>query len=338
MYCKKCGRKLRSEARFCDHCGHSTKEVKEPKTTKTTKSTSGTKSNSGSKATAGRSNYGESDGTRSAYARNKKRRELERQRVKRNRKIAFFAILFAIVLATVLGFVSYNMMKPVPDENKENETVSTIDLTGEEDAENPEATEEAEETQDDEEVTAEDEEKSTPEPTETLAEKSKKSESEKEQEKKDYKAVAAECNIYKDDRMDDISCPYPKNFEQGSKANKNTVISLIDPLNDGSVMICAEVVGTGKSPATLMNSYADGLGVKLSESDSGDNWYEVSFERNNKTNHRKAVIANGLCVYYDFSYDVDSGESENYEKYIEYMDYYLEEEAKSLAKEENAKK
>lgn len=328
MYCKKCGRKLRGEARFCDHCGQSTKEQKTTKATKNTKTT---------KTTSGKSGYTNNDNARSAYERNKKRRELERQRLKRNRKIAFFAILFAIVLATVLGFASYNVMKPVPDENKEN--TPSINLTGEEVTENPEETEEsgeaensedgeeAKKTQDDE----EDEAEPTPSP------KAKENEEEKEQEKKDYKDVEAECNIYKDDRMDDISCPYPKTFEQGSKANKNTVISLIDPLNDGSMMICAEVVGTGKSPAALMNAYTDGIGAKSSESDSGDNWYEVTFKRNNKTNHRKAVIANGLCVYYDFSYDVDSGETENYEKYIEYIDYYLEQEAKSLAKEENAK-
>lgn len=298
MYCKKCGRKLRSEARFCDHCGQSTREVRSQGTSKAQGS---------SKA-------------RTEYEKNKKQRELERQKVQKNRKTAFFLLLIAIVVAAVMGFASYNMTKTELDKGKQQI----------EETQTPENTESIEKTEDDSEKDDEDSSKNTPKPTE---------DSEKTQNKNDkyYEAVAQSCNIYRDDRMDNIRCPYPESFEQGSKSNKNTVISLVDPLNDGSMMICAETVGTGKSASALMKNYAAGVGGSIKTSRAGDGWYEISFERNNKLNHRKAVIIDGLCVYYDFSYDVDSGESDSYEEYIEYIDYYLDKELVSATKKQNSK-
>ena len=305
MYCKKCGRKLRSEARFCDHCGQSTKETK----SQTASKTSGTTRTQGSSK------------ARTEYEKNKKQRELERQRVQKNRRTAFFLLLVAVVVAAVLGFASYNMTKSELDKEKQT-TEETL---------KPEKTEEALQTEDEAIEETEDEEasKNTPKPTEESGE-SKKND-------KDYEAIADICNIYRDDRMDSIRCPYPESFEQGSKSNKNTVISLVDPLNDGSMMICAETVGTGKSASALMKDYAAGVGGSIKKSRAGDGWYEISFERNNKLNHRKAVIVDGLCVYYDFSYDVDSGEASSYEEYIEYIDYYLDKELTSATKKQNSK-
>lgn len=305
MYCKKCGRKLRNEARFCDYCGQSTKETR----TQSTLKTSGTRTQSSSK-------------TRSDYEKNKKQRQLERERVQKNRRTAFFLLLIAIVAAAVLGFASYNMTKTELDKEKQGaeETLKPESTEKTVKKENEGLEDEAEET------TSE----NTPKPTEVT---------EKAEEKNDkyYETVAKSCNLYRDDRMDNIRCPYPENFQQGSKANKNTVISLVDPLNDGSMMICAETVGAGKSASVLMKNYAAGIGGSIKTSRAGDGWYEISFERNNKLNHRKAVIIDGLCVYYDFSYDVDSSEASSYQEYIEYIDYYLDKELTSATKKQNSK-
>lgn len=303
MYCKKCGRKLRNEARFCDHCGQSTKETRTQSTSKTT----GARTQGSSKA-------------RSEYEKNKKQRQLERERVQKKRRTAFFLLLIAIVVAAVLGFASYNMTKNELD--KEKQTV--------EETLKPENTEETVKTDTEESEETETPSKNTPKPTEVSEKAEQKNE-------KYYETVANSCNIYRDDRMDSIRCPYPESFEQGSKSNKNTVISLVDPLNDGAMMICAEAVGTGKSASVLMKNYAAGVGGSIKTSRAGDGWYEISFERNNKINHRKAVIADGLCVYYNFSYDVDSSEASSYEEYIEYIDYYLDKELTSATKKQNTK-
>ena len=299
MYCKKCGRKLREEARFCDYCGQSTKETRSQSAPKTTRTQSSSKA-------------------RSEYEKNKKQRQIERERVQKNRRTAFFLLLVAIVVAAVLGFASYNMTKTELDKEKQ--------VT--EETQTPKTTQEPIETEDDteEEKTSE----ATPKSTETSQKTEEKNE-------KYYESVAKSCNIYRDDRMDSIRCPYPESFEQGSKSNKNTVISLVDPLNDGAMMICSETVGTGKSASTLMKNYAEGVGGSIKTSRAGDGWYEITFERNNKLNHRKAVVVDGLCVYYDFSYDVDSGESSSYEEYIEYIDYYLDKELTSATKKQNSK-
>ena len=57
----------------------------------------------------------------------------------------------------------------------------------------------------------------------------------------------------------------------------------------------------------------------------------VTYERNDKVNHRMAVLIDGLCVYYDFSYPSDSELADSYDEYIEYMDYYLRKEINSLS-------
>lgn len=300
MYCKKCGRKLRSEARFCDHCGQSTK------TASRTTQKSGTPSKS-----------------RAEYEKNKKKRELERQRVQKKRKTALFLILFAIAMATVLGFASYNMTKKELDKNKQPLEETILPET----TDKPHNADIFEDVQ--EEVSEEDtNSKETPAPTQS---------SKPEKEEIDYKDIADLCNIYRDDKMDNIRCPYPESFEQGSKSNKNTVISLVDPLNDGAMMISAQTVSSGQSASSLMKDYAEGVGGTIKSSRAGDGWYELSFERNNKLNHRKALVVDGLCVYYDFSYDSDSVEKDSYEEYIEYIDYYLDKELASATKKNSDK-
>ncbi len=301
MYCKKCGRKLRNEARFCDYCGQSTKETR---TSSASKPSGTARSQSSSKA-------------RAEYDRNKKQRELERQKVQKKRTTALFLFLIAIVAALVLGFASYNMTKTELDKEKGITTEET---------EAPKNTEEALEDDETEETEAP---KKTSQPTET-----EKAEVKNE---KYYEDIAKKCNIYRDSRTENIRCPYPESFEQGSKSNKNTVISLVDPLNDGSMMICSETVGTGKSASVLMKNYAAGVGGSIKTSRAGEGWYEITFTRNNKINHRKAVVVDGVSVYYDFSYDVDSSEASSYEEYIEYIDYYLDKELTSATKKQDSK-
>ena len=323
MYCKKCGRQLRQGAKFCDHCGSSTKGMTETKKTNSSGRSSGSKSGSSEQY----------DRNRSRYERNKKRRELERQKARKSRRTALLFILIAILVAVVLGVVTYNMMKPKKkaDPNLlENTTSGQSFLNNEEDE--PLVDVEGEEAEEEEEP--EETEKPTPKPTK----EPEKTEEEKEKElEEQFSEIEGEFNIYKHDKLGDIKCPYPKNFEDGSQANANTVYSLMDFENDGTMLICAEKVGKSKSASKMMDDYESGLGdkAKVLSSTSDDNGYEISYERNKRVNYRKAVIVDGICVYYDFSYDYDSQEKSRYDEYIEYINYYLDKEVKSLTEKED---
>lgn len=319
MYCKKCGRQLRQGAKFCDHCGSSTKGM--------------TETNSSGKSTGSKSGNSEQyDRNRSRYERNKKRRELERQKARKSRRTALLFILVAIIIAVVLGFITYNMMKPKKkaDPNLLENTTSGQSFLNNEDDE-PQV-----------EIDGEEEDEEEPEPTQTPTPKPtkepEKTEEEKEKELEEhFSDIEGEFNIYKHDKLGDIKCPYPKTFEDGSQANANTVYSLMDFENDGTMLICAEKVGKSKSAAMMMDDYESGLGdkAKVLNSTSDDNGYEISYERNKRVNYRKAIIVDGICVYYDFSYDYDSQEKSRYDEYIEYINYYLDKEVKSLTEKED---
>lgn len=294
LYCKKCGRQLRAEARFCDRCGY---VIPKETAKRTTGSASARK-------------------TSTSTAKNDRRRETSKKKTNSGVKVIVF-LLFAVLIGAVSGMISYNMMsEETKKTNKEHIIENQIEET-------EEPIEEMEETPE-------------PEKEKETAKPSEKPKESKENTKKIAKfSIADKCSTYDNDRMNGIKCPYPDSFVQSSKSNKDTLISYEDSLNDGYMKICVEEIGKSDTASKLMREYTEGLGTKTEHEDSGDGWYEVSFSRNNKYNHRKAVIADGALIYYDFSYDIDSEEQSAYEDYIEYFDYYLDEELSDIQSSEN---
>lgn len=273
LYCKKCGRQLRPEARFCDRCGFVIK-----------------------KETVKRS---------AAPQRSADRRRETAKRKKSGGGKVFLVLLFAILLGVVSAMVAYNMM------SQETQKAQVEDTVDEKESDIP--------TQKPKQV--EDEEKDEPEETK----KPQKEQETKVKKEADF-SMKDSCLLYDNNKMKGIKCPYPEDFVQSSRKSSDTLISYEDSLNDGYMKICSEEIGSSDSASKLMREYTDGLGVKPQHTDSGDGWYEVSFVRNNKYNHRKAVLVDGTCIYYDFSYDSDSEEKATYDDYIEYIDFYLGEE------------
>lgn len=307
MYCRKCGRKLKSGMRFCDYCGQ---PVNLNSTGRTRQSTA---------RTTQRNNDTEAARKRAQYERNKKRREMERKKAQKNRRIALLLILLAVVAAVVISFVSNKWMKS--ELEKENiQTGAANDVLEETMAEQASETEEPEEK-----VKAESNSKTNKE----SAEKTKENTQNTESKKSPYSDIEKSFNVFTDDIMDEISCAYPKSFTNEAKKGSDAVWSGADTDGDGSMIIYSKHVGTSKQAGKMLEEYEKGLGAdKITKKESNSASYTITFERNGKITHRKAVLADGMCIYYDFSYSKESEALAEYKKYIDYMDYYLDEELK----------
>ena len=326
MYCQKCGRKLKSGMRFCDYCGQPvgggsrTGRTASPQTKRTATATRGASS------TASRRSDSEMSKNRAQYERNKKRRELERKKAQKNRRIALISILIAIVAAIAIGFLGYSWI--AGDSGDKNNNAQKSGSSNE----IIETTETASSEKDDEEE--EKEEKKSEKETE----KEKDKEKENENEKNPYAETAKDFNVLKDDTMDEISCVYPKSFTKEAKRANDAVWSGSDENGDGTVIIYSKHVGTSKQGSKLLTEYEKGLGAdKITDKESTPDSYYITFERNGKMTHRKAILADGMCIYYDFSYPKGSDNTSSYKKYIEYMDYYLDEELKLFKKDSEKK-
>lgn len=315
MYCQKCGRKLKSGMRFCDYCGQPVGTA-----SRTTGRTTSTKT----RTAASKSSGTDVSQKRAQYERNKKRRELERKKAQKNRRIALFAILIAIVAAVVLYFVSNNLMQKELDKGGGLQAGSSN--------ESIETTKEPQE-----------EEKTTNTSASTNKDEEQESKQESKQEKTEektspYSDTQKDFSVLNDDTMDELSCAYPKSFTKETTRGNDAVWSGADENGDGSLIIYSKHVGTSKQASKLLTEYEKGLGAdKITDKESDPESYTITYERNGKITHRKAVLSDGMCIYYDFSYQKGSDNTTKYKKYIEYMDYYLDQELKSL-KEDSAKK
>lgn len=313
MFCQKCGRKLKSGMRFCDYCGQpvgggsrTTGRTTSPQTRRTA-------------ASASRRGETEMSKNRAQYERNKKRRELERKKTQKSRRMALFAILLAIVAAVIVYFVANKWMKNENDKEAGITTGSSNEVI--------ETTADISETDDKEEQKKE-------EKSDKDKDKDKDKKKEDENEKNPYEETAKDFNVLNDDTMDEISCVYPKNFTKEAKRGNDAVWSGSDENGDGTVIIYSKHVGTSKQGSKLLAEYEKGLGAdKIKDKESTPDSYYITFERNGKMTHRKAILADGMCIYYDFSYPEGTDNTSSYKKYIEYMDYYLDEELKLFKKD-----
>lgn len=305
MYCRKCGRKLKSGMRFCDYCGQPVNLNNAGRTRQNPVRT--TKKNNDTEAAR----------KRAQYERNKKRREMERKKAQKNRRIALFAILLAIAAAVVFYFISNKWMKS----ELEKENIQT-----------GASNEVVEETMEEQPTEEEDTEENTKTEGKSKASTEKTKENAKNTESKasPYSDIEKSFNVFADDVMDEISCVYPKSFTNEAKKGSDAVWSGADTEGDGSMVIYSKHVGTSKQAGKLLEEYEKGLGAdKITKKESNSASYTITFERNGKITHRKAVLDDGMCIYYDFSYSAESEASAEYKKYIAYMDYYLDEELKT---------
>ena len=306
MYCQKCGRKLKTGMRFCDYCGSPVGGERRGTYG------AGDRNNYQQRKTPSAPPKRESAETikrRAQMERNRKKREQERIRARKNRRNAILAVFLALVAAVLLAWVSNGWMSKELEKD-DPKTANTEVVENVENEEDAEVTEESSE---------EDEDLDKSEKTKT--------------ESKKYSQIAKEFDEYTDDRMDNISGVYPKDFETSEKPNSNALEAFKDPEGKGTVTYSVKQVGTSAKGEDLLSDYTDGLGGDIIDEDADSNWYAVTFERTDKINHRMAVIVDGLCVYYDFVYPSDSDMADTYDEYIEYMDYYLMEKLDSVSEE-----
>lgn len=306
MYCQKCGRKLKSGMRFCDYCGS---PVDGGRRGNYSSDRGNAQPRRNTQSAPPKRESAETIKRRAQIERTRKKREQERIRARKNRRNAILAIFLALIVAVLLAWVSNGWMSN--ELEKDDNKLETVD-TSKTDNETEET--ETEETGS-EEVTEED------------------AESESESESKKYLQIAKKCEKYTDDRMDDISGVYPEDFETTDISNSNALEGFEDPEGDGLVVYYAKQEGTSAKGDNLLTKYTSGLGADILDEDSDSDWYMVTYERNDKISHRMAVLVDGLCVYYDFSYPSDSEYADSYDEYIEYMDYYLMKELKSASEE-----
>lgn len=289
MNCKKCGKRLSDKARYCDRCGSAVKGAASSMSVarKTTSSRGGT-AVATKPTTRSKNSY-------DAYRKKKMQEELEQRRRRRKVRIAIlWIILLAIIGAVGGGLYAYTYMMRGGTPENEEASVSETDIP----ISNPEKTESIQTP----EATQTPKPTATPEPNDNNP----------------------GCDIYID-RAYGFKCAYPADFETGSLMNKNTRLSLEDGSGDAQVLICHEKINKSDTASGLMRDYVEGLGVDPEFNRAGDKWYSVTFIRNGRVQHRKAVILDdSQFVYYDFVYEQGSDNKNKYEDYIDYMDDYLE--------------
>lgn len=291
MNCKNCGKRLSEQARYCDRCGSPIKNSSSGRGgSKKTYSSGGGTAVATKTSTRSKDSYDN-------YRKKKMQRELEQRRRRRKARIAIVWIIFlAIIGAVGGGLYAYTyMMRGINDQTDSTPTQVVQVAT-----QTAEATEDADE---------------TPEPKPTAT---------PEQEDDN-----PGCEVYID-RAYGFKCAYPADFDTGSLMNKNTRLSLESSSGDAQVLICYEKINKSDTASGLLKDYVDGLGVDAEFKKSGDKWYSVTFIRNGRIQHRKAVIMeDNQLVYYDFAYDQGSDNKNTYEDYIDYMDDYIEKQMKS---------
>ena len=241
------------------------------------------------------------------YRKKKMQHEAQRRKQqRRTRNVAALAIVIAILAAIGAGFGTYYFTMKNLNENKA-------------------ATSSAQ-----------------PSATASEAASEKPSESASEIAKATYDDGLSENNSDFDvyiDKSYGFKCAYPSEFETGTLANSNTKLSLKDPKGDAEMLISCEKVSDSRTTSVLLRDYVKGIGVEPDFNRAGDDWYSITFTRNGKINHRKAILLDkALFVYYDFTFAEGSDNKPKYTKYITYMDEYLEKQLhKTAADAKNSK-
>lgn len=285
MNCKNCGKRLSEKARYCDRCGSAVKSSSSGRS-----GTRKTYSSGGGTAVATKTTTRSRD-SYDNYRKKKMQRELEQRRRRRRARIAIVWIIFLAILGAIGGgLYAYSYM--MRGAKGEPEATPTVEVN----AEVVDTTPEPEETQ-------------KPKPTATP-------------EPEDNNNPGCEVYI---DRAYGFKCAYPADFDSSSLMNKNTRLSLEDSSGDAQVLICYEKINKSDTASGLLMDYVDGLGVDPEFKKAGDKWYSVTFIRNGRIQHRKAIIfEENQLVYFDFAYEQGSDNKNKYEDYIDYMDDYLE--------------
>ncbi len=253
MYCKKCGKKLPEDARFCDRCNTSVRKKE------------------GKRA--------QIENLKEERIARKKAKAIEERlkNIKKARRRRYITTVYIVLGALILGGVS--VLISYCANSRDNAFV----------------TEEEFATQ-------------TPVPTVTP----------------DTTGVIEGVNNgegYIEVTVQNASFTYPETFVE----NKNTdgkIISLKDKEGDATLAVSKEI--TSLDAIALMEKYRDGIeNAKAKDSLASSSGYSITVEAGDMIYHKKSFVSNGVELYYEFVYPIDSAKATDYENAIKYMDEFF---------------
>lgn len=253
MYCKKCGKKLPEDARFCDRCNTSVRKKE------------------GKRA--------QIENLKEERIARKKAKAIEERlkNIKKARRRRYVTTVYIILGVLILGGVS--VLISYCANSRDNAFV----------------TEEEFATQ-------------TPVPTVTP----------------DTTGVIEGVNNgegYIEVTVQNASFTYPETFVE----NKNTdgkIISLKDKEGDATLAVSKEI--TSLDAIALMEKYRDGIeNAKAKDSMASSSGYSITVEAGDMIYHKKSFVSNGVELYYEFIYPIDSAKATDYENAIKYMDEFF---------------
>lgn len=283
MYCKNCGRELKSGTRFCDRCGQSVRK--------------GKKTESAVRREELEALQEERLNRRRKMAELEAKKEEKKQRrnmlKKKNKKLVYF--IAVILLAAVSAIITYAAMA-VSSNNAAWKTQDGSEALNATAAPTVEPSNTSEQ--------------NTPVPT-TLPIVGVETENTDPVNEDGYRVFTVSNNL---------SCPYPPGFLKKDTGD-NQLLSLFDNVGGAAMIIVREKISGGTQTAEMLKSYAQKTSGTVLYSLAGDNWFGITTSKNDIITHRKYLITDSKeAVYYSFEYDKNSVSASEYENYIDYID------------------
>lgn len=282
MYCKNCGRELKSEMRFCDRCGQSVRQGKKTESAARREELEALQEDRLNR----RRKMAELEAKK---AEKKQKRNMLK---KKNKKLIYFIAI--ILLAAVSAIITYIAMSA----SSNNAAWKTRDGS---EALNATAVPTVE--------PSDNSALNTPVPT-TLPIVGVETENTDPVNSDGYRVFTV---------SDSLSCPYPTVFSK-KEAGDNQLLSIFDNTGGASMVIAREKDAVSSQASELLKNYAQKTSGTVLYSLAGDNWFGITTSKNNIITHRKYLIIDGKAIYYSFDYDKNSVSAAEYEKYIEYID------------------
>ena len=281
MYCKNCGRELKSGMRFCDRCGQSVRQGKKTESAARREELEAVKEERLNR----RKKIAELEAKK---AEKKNKRKANK---KKNKTLIYFIAI--ILLAAVSAIITYIAVMI----NSNNAAWKTRDGA---EALNSTAAPTVEPS---------DKASSTPVPT-SLPVVGVETENTDPINADGYRVFTV---------SNTLSCPYPTAFSK-KQSDGDTVLSLFDNVGGASMQIAYEKSSASAQPSELLKEYAQNTPGTVLYSLAGNNWFGVTTSKNDIITHRKYLILDGKSIYYSLQYDKNSVSAADYEKYIEYID------------------
>lgn len=115
-----------------------------------------------------------------------------------------------------------------------------------------------------------------------------------------------------------VEFAYPRSFAESGVTGK----TFKDTNGDGSITIEKKTAESGA--VELMEEYRNNIkNAKVKDSLASASGYSITLTADDIVYHKKAAIADGAEVSYEMTYPTSSVHTQEYEKYIEYMDEHF---------------